>query len=78
MKKRKVKENEKKMRTRTWSTTQHIRKHPKKGWETPTSGCACARPREPLRLRDHPVAMLLPVMRNVTFCTSKEKKPREK
>ena len=44
--KMKIKEKRKK-RTRTWSTTQHIRKHRKKGRETPTSGCACAHPREP-------------------------------
>ena len=29
------------MRTRTWNTTQHIQKHPKKVRETPASGCAC-------------------------------------
>lgn len=31
----------KKKRTRTWITTQHIRKHPNKGRETPTSRSAC-------------------------------------
>ena len=46
---KKMKKKKKKKRTRTWSTTQHIRKHPKKGREIPTSGCGCAHPREPLR-----------------------------
>jgi hypothetical protein len=35
------------IRTRTWSTTQHIRKHPKKGREIPISGWTCPHKREP-------------------------------
>jgi hypothetical protein len=40
--------------TRTWSTTQHIRKHPKKRRQNPTSGCGCVHPRKhPSGSRDH-------------------------
>jgi hypothetical protein len=35
------------IRARTWSTTQHNRKHPKKGRETPISGWTCQHKREP-------------------------------
>ena len=46
-KEKKKKKKEKKKKTRMWSTTQHIRKHLKKGRQTPTSGCTCTHPREP-------------------------------
>jgi hypothetical protein len=45
-KKTKAKKQMKKKRTRTWITTQHIRKHHKKGLETPTSRSACVHPME--------------------------------
>ena len=64
---------------RTWSTTQHIRKQPKKGQETPTSGCAWAHPSTPSG--SLPVAMVL-VLLYYYYSKKKvretEKKVREK
>ena len=49
-----------------------IRKHPKKGRETPTSGCAYAHPREPLQ--GSQVAMIVVLL---YYYTKKRKKMRE-
>jgi len=61
---------------RTWSTTQHIRKQPKKRQETPTSDCAWAHPSTPSGSRDLwslPVAMVLVLL----YYYHSKKKARE-
>ena len=58
----------------TWRLmTSLSAKRPNRGGYCATSGWAYAHltlPREPLRVTSYPLAMLLPVMRNDTFCTT--------